>query len=103
MGAALDPRRGPDFSRSCPRQRSSSRGSTESPVSGDFRSTIPGSTRKSRGTSRTEHPLLAIYAIGLPVALSPFRDQSRPGKRYILHVIPFGAILAAHGFADLSR
>jgi hypothetical protein len=52
---------------------------------------------------RRKHPLLAIYAIGLPVALSLFREQSGSGKRYILYVIPFGAILAAHGFEYLSR
>ncbi len=52
---------------------------------------------------RRKHPLLVIYAIGLPLALSLFRDQSGSAKRYILYVIPFGAILAANGFEFLSR
>ena len=52
---------------------------------------------------RRKNPLLAIYAIGLPLVLSLFREQSGSGKRYILYVIPFGAILAAHGFEFLSR
>jgi len=52
---------------------------------------------------RRRHPLFAIYAIGLPLVLSLFREQSGTGKRYILYVIPFGAILAANGFEVLSR
>ena len=52
---------------------------------------------------RRKHPLLAIYAIGLPIALSLFREHSGSAKRYILYVIPFGAILAANGFEYLSR
>jgi len=52
---------------------------------------------------RRKQPLLALYAIGLPIALSLFRTESGSGKRYILYVIPFGAILAAYGFDFLSR
>jgi len=50
-----------------------------------------------------KHPLLALYAVGMPLALSLFRSEAAPGKRYILYVIPFGAILAAQGFDFLSR
>ena len=49
-----------------------------------------------------KRPLLALYAVGLPVALSLFRSEAASGKRYILYVIPFGAILAAQGFDWLS-
>ncbi len=49
------------------------------------------------------HPLFALYCIGLPLALSLFRDHSGSAKRYILYVVPFGAILAAYGFDLLSR
>jgi hypothetical protein len=52
---------------------------------------------------RRKHPLLVIYAIGLPLVLSLFREHSGSAKRYILYVIPFGAILAANGFEFLSR
>ncbi len=52
---------------------------------------------------RRKQPLLALYAIGLPLALSLFRSEAASGKRYILYVIPFGAILAAYGFDFLSR
>ena len=44
-----------------------------------------------------KRPLLALYAIGLPIALSLFRDQSGSAKRYILYVVPFGMMLAATG------
>ena len=50
-----------------------------------------------------KRPLLVAYAIGFPVALSLFRGDSGSGKRYILYVIPFGAILAAYGFEALTR
>jgi len=52
---------------------------------------------------RRKEPMLAIYAVGLPIALSLFREESGSGKRYILYVIPFGAILAAAGFELLAR
>ena len=52
---------------------------------------------------RRKLPLFAVYAIGLPLVLSLFREQSGSGKRYILYVIPFGAILAANGFEVVSR
>ncbi len=50
-----------------------------------------------------KRPLLVAYAIGFPIALSLFRGDSGSGKRYILYVIPFGAILAAYGFEALTR
>ena len=52
---------------------------------------------------RRKQPLLALYAIGFPIALSLFRGESGSGKRYILYVIPFAAILAANGFEYLAR
>ncbi len=52
---------------------------------------------------RRKHPLFALYVIGLPIALSLFYEHSGSAKRYILYVIPFGAILAANGFEYLSR
>src|SRR6185295_7493935 len=52
---------------------------------------------------RRKQPLLALYALGLPIALSLFREESGSGKRYILYVIPFGAILAAYGLEVLSK
>ena len=50
-----------------------------------------------------KHPLLVAYVVGLPLALSLFHEHSGSGKRYILYVIPFGAILAAYGFEYLAR
>jgi hypothetical protein len=50
-----------------------------------------------------KRPLLVAYAIGMPIALSLFRDHSGSGKRYILYVIPFGAVLAAYGLEALTR
>jgi len=52
---------------------------------------------------RRKQPLLALYAIGFPIVLSLFRAESGSGKRYMLYVIPFGAILAANGFEYLAR
>jgi arabinofuranosyltransferase len=52
---------------------------------------------------RQRQPLLWLYALGLPIVLSLFREESGSGKRYILYVIPFGAILAAYGFEYLSK
>jgi hypothetical protein len=48
-------------------------------------------------------PVLAIYAIGFPLALSLFRGESSSHKRYILYVIPFGVTLAAMGLHALRR
>jgi arabinofuranosyltransferase len=42
-------------------------------------------------------PVLALYLIGFPIALSLFRDHSGSHKRYILYVIPFGVALASAG------
>lgn len=42
-------------------------------------------------------PLLALYVIGLPIALSLFRVHSASHKRYILLIIPYAMILAAMG------
>ena len=50
-----------------------------------------------------KRPLLALYCVGMPVALSLFRSDATSGKRYILYVIPFGAILAVTGFDWLAR
>lgn len=47
-------------------------------------------------------PVLALYAIGLPIAFSLFRDNSSSHKRYILHVIPFGILLAVAGMQWLA-
>jgi hypothetical protein len=47
-------------------------------------------------------PLLALYAIGFPIALSLFRDQAGSAKRYILYVVPFGMMLAATGLERVS-
>ena len=48
-------------------------------------------------------PVLALYAIGFPLALSLFRDHSASHKRYILYVIPFGVTLAAIGLHAISQ
>ncbi|HET9253000.1 MAG TPA: hypothetical protein VFP58_12875 [Candidatus Eisenbacteria bacterium] len=48
-------------------------------------------------------PLLAAYAIGFPIAMSLFRDQSGSHKRYILYVIPFAMILAVYAIDFISR
>lgn len=50
-----------------------------------------------------QRPLLALYVIGLPIALSLFREHSASHKRYILYVIPFGIALATTGLATISR
>ncbi len=47
-------------------------------------------------------PLLALYAIGFPIALSLFQEHSGSHKRYILYVIPFGITLAAVGLGVVS-
>jgi hypothetical protein len=39
-------------------------------------------------------PILVLYAIGFPLALSLFLDTTASEKRYILYVIPIGMILA---------
>jgi len=49
-----------------------------------------------------KRPLYALYAVGLPLALSLFREHSGSGKRYILYVIPFGMMLAATGLERLA-
>ncbi len=48
-------------------------------------------------------PLLALYVLGLPIALSLFREHSASHKRYILYVIPFGIALAAVGLDAIGR
>ncbi|HET9939599.1 MAG TPA: glycosyltransferase family 39 protein [Candidatus Eisenbacteria bacterium] len=47
-------------------------------------------------------PILALYAIGFPIALSLFREHSASHKRYILYVIPFGITLAAVGLGGIA-
>ena len=47
-------------------------------------------------------PILALYAIGFPIALSLFREHSASHKRYILYVIPFGIVLATAGLAVIA-
>ena len=47
-------------------------------------------------------PILVLYAIGFPIALSLFRDHSGSHKRYILYVIPFGITLASAGLAMIA-
>jgi len=49
------------------------------------------------------YPILALYAIGSPVALSLFRDSSGQQFRYILYVIPFEILLALAGLDTLAR
>lgn len=48
-------------------------------------------------------PILALYAVGLPIAFSLFRENGGPHKRYILYVIPFGILLAAMGIRWLAE
>lgn len=48
-------------------------------------------------------PLLAAYVIGLPIALSLFRGDSGPHKRYVLYVVPFAALLAVAALDWLAR
>jgi len=43
------------------------------------------------------YPVLGLYAIGLPLVLSLFRENSGSHKRYIIYVIPFGILLALEG------
>ena len=40
------------------------------------------------------YPILAAYAVGLPLVLSLFRGDSGPHKRYILYVVPCVALLS---------
>ena len=47
-------------------------------------------------------PILALYAVGLPIAFSLFRENGGSQKRYILYVIPFGILLAAVGIRWLA-
>ncbi len=49
-----------------------------------------------------KRPLLALYVVGFPLALSLFREHSASHKRYILYVIPFGVTLAAVALAGIS-
>lgn len=48
-------------------------------------------------------PLFVLYAIGFPLALSLFREQSASHKRYILYVIPFAMLLIVMAIDFLSR
>jgi hypothetical protein len=48
-------------------------------------------------------PILALYAIGFPLALSLFREHSASHKRYILYVIPFAMILSTIAIDFLAR
>ncbi|HET9250953.1 MAG TPA: hypothetical protein VFP58_02400 [Candidatus Eisenbacteria bacterium] len=48
-------------------------------------------------------PVLLLYAIGLPLAFSLFREHSGSHKRYILYVIPFGVTLAVLGLHAVTR
>jgi len=52
--------------------------------------------------SARRRPILALYWIAFPLALSLFREHSGSHKRYILYVIPFGIALAAVGLAAIS-
>jgi len=48
-------------------------------------------------------PILAVYAIGFPIALSLFREHSASHKRYILYVIPFAMLLVVMALDAISR
>ena len=48
-------------------------------------------------------PLLVLYAIGFPLALSLFREHSASHKRYILYVVPFVALLSVAALDWLER
>jgi len=48
-------------------------------------------------------PLLLLFWLGLPVAFSLFRENSASHKRYIIHVIPVGMLLATHGALWIGR
>ena len=48
-------------------------------------------------------PILGLYAVGLPIAFSMFRDNSGSHKRYLIPVIPFGILLALIGLRWLSE
>ena len=47
-------------------------------------------------------PILAIYTLGFPIALSLFYAGSGSHKRYILYVIPFGIAMASVGLAAIA-
>lgn len=47
-------------------------------------------------------PVMVLYAIGLPLAMSLFRENSASHKRYILYVIPFCVLLAMSGLRWLA-
>ena len=47
-------------------------------------------------------PILALYTIGFPLALSLFYAGSGSHKRYILYVIPFGITLASVGLGAIA-
>ena len=48
-------------------------------------------------------PVLALYVLGLPLALSLFRDNSASHKRYILYVIPPAMLAAVAGARWLAQ
>jgi hypothetical protein len=46
-------------------------------------------------------PLLALYVVGFPLALSLFHEHSGSHKRYLIPVVPFGIVLAVQALARL--
>ena len=50
-----------------------------------------------------KQPVLALFWLGLPIAFSLFRENSSSHKRYILHAIPLGMLLATQGMVWVSR
>lgn len=49
-----------------------------------------------------KRPILALYTLGFPIALSLFYAGSGSHKRYILYVIPFGIAMASVGLAAVA-
>jgi arabinofuranosyltransferase len=47
-------------------------------------------------------PILALYALGFPLAFSLFQSSVMQEKRYLLYVVPFGMVLAAFGWSWLE-
>src|SRR5262249_1116553 len=50
-----------------------------------------------------KQPVLALFWLGLPVAFSLFREDTSSHKRYIMHAVPVGMLLASQGAAWLSQ